>query len=59
MKKSQFFSHRPPSQTTLLNDPWPAALRVRKPRRIFDWLPYRGGRTSADSNKTESTGLQA
>ena len=41
MKKSQFFSHRPPSNTTLLSDPWPASLQPRKHRKTFEWPEYR------------------
>jgi hypothetical protein len=59
MKKSQFFSHRPPSQTTLLNDPWPTALQVRKYRKTFEWPAYRGSQTFVNSNKIESAGLQS
>jgi hypothetical protein len=58
--KSQFFSHRPPSNTTLLNDPWPDALLVRKHRKTFEWPPYRGNRGFANSQKADRvTGLQS
>jgi len=59
MKKSQFFSHRPPSHTTLLNDPWPTALQVRKHRKTFDRPPYRGSQEFAQAHKTETAGLKA
>jgi hypothetical protein len=60
MKKLQFFSHRPPSQTTLLNDPWPAALQVRKYRKTFEWPPYRVSNHLASPTKAKAeAGLEA
>jgi len=59
MKKSQFFSHRPPSPITLLNDPWPTAPQVRNHRKTFEWPPYRGSQEFAQAHKTDTAGLKA
>jgi len=58
--KPQFFSHRPPSNTTLLSDPWPPALQVRKHRKTFHWPAYRNSQKGMIIVRTEITaGLQS
>ncbi len=59
MKKFQFFAHRPPSNTTLLNDPWPTALRIRKYRKTFEWPAYRKPQGADSLKRNDGLGLQA
>jgi len=37
MNQHQYFAHRPPSNTTLLRDPWPTDLPLRKALKPRVW----------------------